>query len=135
MKVHGMEWKKYVGVCCNGVLAVAGKHCAIVAQIKDAASGAKFIYSSVLRQPLAARKMPAILKTVQTEGVKVVNFIKSIASNSKLFSILCNEMEREREHDKLLLSEVSRLSRTNVLSRPFGLRSEVQIFLSNTASG
>jgi hypothetical protein len=38
------------------------------------------------------------------------------------------------EHDKLLPTEVRRLSRENVLSRLFELRAEVQIFLSNTAS-
>jgi hypothetical protein len=45
--------------------------------------------------------MLAILKTVLAEAVKVVNFIKSRATNSRLFLILCNEMGSE--HDKLLL--------------------------------
>jgi hypothetical protein len=54
--------------------------------------------------------MPAILKIVLTDAVKVVNFIKSRATNSRLFSILCNEMGSE--HDKLLLhTEVGGLSR------------------------
>jgi hypothetical protein len=71
--------------------------------------------------------MPAILKTVLTEAVKVVNFIKSTVTNSRLFSILCNDMGSE--HDKLLHhTEVRWLSRRNVLRRLFGLRSEVQIF-------
>jgi hypothetical protein len=77
--------------------------------------------------------MLAILKTVLTEAVKVVNFIKSRATNSRLFSILCNEMGSE--HDKLILhTEVRWLSRGDVLSRLFELRSEVQIFLSDTTS-
>jgi hypothetical protein len=48
--------------------------------------------------------MLAVLKTVLTEAVKVVNFIKSRATNSRLFSILCNEMGSE--HDRLLHTEV-----------------------------
>jgi hypothetical protein len=77
--------------------------------------------------------MPAILKTVLTEAVKVVHFIKSRAMNSRLFSILCNEMSSET--DKLLLhTKVRWLSWRNVLSRLSELRSEVQIFLSDTTS-
>jgi hypothetical protein len=77
--------------------------------------------------------MPAILKTVLTEAVKVVNLIKSRATNSRLFSISCTEMGSE--HDKLLLhTEVRWLSRGNVLRRLFELPSEVQIFLSDTTS-
>jgi hypothetical protein len=69
--------------------------------------------------------MPAILKTVQTEAVKVANLIKSRETNSRLFSILCNEMGSE--HDKLLLrTEVSWLSRGNVLSRLFDYLNFVQ---------
>jgi hypothetical protein len=48
----------------------------------------------------------------------------SRARNSRLFSILCNEIGIQ--HDKLLLhTEVRRLPRGNVLSRLFELRSEV----------
>jgi hypothetical protein len=112
---------------------MTGKHSGVVAQIKKFAPDAKYVHCSIHREALAARKMPAILKTVQTESVKDVNFIKSRAMNSRLFSILCNEMGSE--HDKLLLhTEVRWLSRGNVLSRLFELRSEVQIFLSDTTS-
>jgi hypothetical protein len=90
------------------------------------------LFSSIHQEALAARKMPAILKTVLTEAVKVVNFIKSRALNSRLFSILCNEMGCE--HDKLLHTEVRWLSWRNVLSHLFELRSKVQIFLSDTTS-
>jgi hypothetical protein len=102
---------------------MTGKHSGVVAQIKEVAPDAKFVHCTTHREALAARKMPAILKTVLTEAVKVVRFIKSRATNSRLFSILCKEMSSE--HDKLLLrTEV----RGNVLSRLFELRSELRIF-------
>jgi hypothetical protein len=75
-----------------------GKHSGVVAQIKEVAPDAKFVHCSIHREALAARKMPSILKTVLTEAVQVVNFIKSRATNSRLFLILCNEMGSE--HDK-----------------------------------
>jgi hypothetical protein len=106
---------------------VTGKHSGVVSQIKEVASDAKFVHCSIHREALAARKMPAILKTVLTEAVKVVNFIESRATNSRLFLILCNKMGSE--HEKFLLhTEVRWLSRENVLSRLFEFRSEVQIF-------
>jgi hypothetical protein len=112
---------------------MTGKHSGAVAQIKEVAPDVKIVHCSSHREALAARKLPAILKTVLTEAIKVVNFIKSRATNSRLFSILCNEMGSE--HDKLLLhTEVRCLSRGNVLSRLFELRSEVQIFLADTTS-
>jgi hypothetical protein len=92
MKVHGIAWKKCVGVCSDGARAMTGKHSGVVGQIKDVAPDAKFVHCSIHREALAARKMPAILKTVLTEAVKVVNFIKSRATNSRLFPILCSEM-------------------------------------------
>jgi hypothetical protein len=76
--------------------------------------------------------MLAILKTVLTEAVKVTNFIKSRATNSRLFSISCNEMGSE--HDKFHHTEVRWLPRWNVLSRLLEILSEVQIFLSDTTS-
>jgi hypothetical protein len=111
---------------------MTGKRSGVVAQIKEVAPDAKFVHCSIHREALAARKMPAISKTVLTKAVKVVNFIKYRATNSRLFSILCNEMGSE--HDKLLHTEVRWLSRGIVLSRLFELRSEVQIFLSDTIS-
>jgi hypothetical protein len=94
---------------------MTGKHSGVVAQIKEVAPDAKFVHCW---EALAARKMPAILKTLVTEAVKVVNFIESRATYSRLFSILWNEMGSE--HDKLLLhTEVRWVSRENVLSRLF----------------
>jgi hypothetical protein len=108
-------------------------HSGFVAQFKEVTPDAKFIHCSIHREALAARKMPAILKTVLTVPVIVVNFIKTRAVNSRLFSILRNEIASE--HGKLLLlTDVWWLSRGYVLGRLLELPSEVQIFLYNTTS-
>jgi hypothetical protein len=46
MKIHGIEWKKCVGVCSDGACAMTGKHSGVVAQIKDVAPDAKFVHCS-----------------------------------------------------------------------------------------
>ena len=81
------------------------------------------------REALATKSMFAELKTVLDQSVKIVNFIKSKALNSILFTILCNKIGSD--HNKLLLhTEVRCLSRGKLLTQLFELRSEVQIFLS-----
>jgi hypothetical protein len=127
--LHRMEkicWSSLPWRTCNN-----GKHSGVVAQITEVAPDAKFVHFSI-REVLATRKMPAILQKFLTEAVKVVNFFKSRATNSRLFSILCNEVASE--HGKLLHTKVRWLSQGNVLSHLFDLHSELQIFLSNITS-
>jgi hypothetical protein len=55
-------------------------------------------------------------KTVLEDSVKIINFIKARPLNSRLFSLLCDDMGRE--HKQLLLhSEVRWLSRGKVSQR------------------
>ena len=125
---NGLNWENCVGICSDGAAAITGKHGGVVTRIKQVAPGAKFTHCSIHREALACKAMPATLKTVLDQSVKVVNFIKARALNSRLFSIICSEMGSE--HNTLLLhTEVRWLSRGKVLSRLFELRSEVQIFL------
>lgn len=101
----------------------------VIAKVKAVSPGTKFTHCSIHREALATKAMPKELKTVLEQSIKVVNFIKSRALNSRLFSILCNEMGSE--HNKLLFhTEVRWLSRGKVLIRLFELRSEVQLFLT-----
>ena len=63
-------------------------------------------------------------------AIKVVNFIKKSALNTRLFKQLCSDMNSE--HETLLFhTEVRWLSKGNMLSRLYELREEVQIFLTN----
>ena len=128
---NGIKWENCVGVCSDGARAMTGQHSGVITKIIQVAPNAKFTHCSIHREALASKAMPSNLKDVLDQAVKVVNFIKSRALNSRMFTILCNEMGSE--HNKLLLhSEVRWLSRGKVLSRLFELRSEVQIFLTNS---
>lgn len=126
---NGIEWQKCVGVCSDGARAMTGKHSGVISRIRMLAPSSVFIHCSIHRQALAAKHMPLELKKVLADAVKAVNFIKSRALNSRLFSVLCSEMGSL--HDRLLLhTEVRWLSRGKVLNRLFELRCEVQIFLN-----
>lgn len=64
------------------------------------------------------KKISAELNSVHTDIVKVVNYVKSIALNSRLFSLLCDNMEADNKQ-LLLYAEIRWLSRGKFLSRMF----------------
>ncbi|XP_029638825.1 protein FAM200B-like [Octopus sinensis] len=61
-------------------------------------------------------------------AIKVVNFVKGGALNSRLFKLLSKDMESE--HEALLFhTNIQWLSKGNMLGRLYELREEVAIFL------
>ena len=133
VRQHDVEWEKCVGVCTDGARAMTGKNSGVVSQIQKVAPQAKFVQCSLHRKALVAKKCPDAMKTVLTEAVKAVNFIKSKAANSRLFSILCGEMGSDHKH-LLFHTEVRWLSKGNCLARLFQLKQDVQVFLLDSKS-
>ncbi|XP_076063291.1 uncharacterized protein LOC143038157 [Oratosquilla oratoria] len=63
-------------------------------------------------------------------AIKIVNFVKAGALNSRLFKLLFKDMESE--HEALLFhTNVRWLSKGNMLGRLYELREEVEIFLDS----
>ncbi|XP_076053707.1 zinc finger BED domain-containing protein 5-like [Oratosquilla oratoria] len=63
-------------------------------------------------------------------AIKILNFVKAGALNSRLFKLLCKDMESE--HEALLFhTNVRWLSKGNMLGRLYELREEVEIFLDS----
>ncbi|XP_031330321.1 zinc finger BED domain-containing protein 5-like [Photinus pyralis] len=128
---NGLDWMNCVGFCSDGARAMTGKFGGVATKVKSVADSCTFMHCNIHRQALAVKCMPEQFKHVLQETIKVVNFIKSRALNSRLFSKLCSEMGSD--HIQLLLhTEVRWLSRGKMLSRLFELRSEVQLFLMET---
>ncbi|XP_012501552.1 PREDICTED: SCAN domain-containing protein 3 [Propithecus coquereli] len=124
----GLEFKFCVGVCSDGAALMTGKHSEVVTQIKELAPECKTTHCFIHRESLAMKKISAELNSVLTDIVKIVNYVKSNALNSRLFSLLCDNMEAD--HKQLLLhSEIWWLSRGKVLSRMFEIRNELLVFL------
>ena len=70
----------------------------------------------IRRENLAAKEIQGELAIVFKEVVSVVNFIKSGPLHTRLFRVLCDEMEAE--HNGLLFhSNIRWLSREKVLER------------------
>ncbi|XP_040312981.1 SCAN domain-containing protein 3 isoform X3 [Herpailurus yagouaroundi] len=126
----GLEFQFCVGLCSDGAALMTGRRSEVVAQIKELAPECKITHCFIHREGLAMKKISAELNSVLTDTVKIVNYVKSNALNSRLFSLLCDNMEAD--HKQLLLhTEMRWLSRGKVLSRMFEIRNELLVFLQS----
>lgn len=80
------------------------------------------------RQALACQTLPEPLMVTLDLAIKIVNHIKSSALNTRLFQVLCQELNSDQE-TLLFHTEVRWLSKGNMIARLFNLKSEVEILL------
>ena len=79
------------------------------------------------RQVLATKTLPQEFHDIMKSVVSVVNFVKTSASNSRIFSKLCCELDASN-NVLLFHTDVTWLSRSKVLTRVFDLRDELKTF-------
>lgn len=130
MKSNGINWNKCIGVCTDGAAAMTGRHSGVVQRIKAVAPRAVSTHCVLHRDALAARDMDPRLHEVLNNAVSIVNFVKARATNSRLFTALCEEVGSDH-HALLMHTEVRWLSRGHMLMRLFSLREELHTFLSD----
>ncbi|KAM4565936.1 zinc finger BED domain-containing protein 5-like [Odontesthes bonariensis] len=133
MRENDIDWTRCCGICSDGARAMTGRRSGLITRIQQVAPAAVWSHCIIHRQALAAKKMPEQLRTVLNEAVLIVNFIKARALNSRLFSILCEEMGAHYR-GLLLHTEVRWLSRGKVLTRLCELREEILLFLEDAKS-
>ena len=105
------------------------KHKGFLARVSQIAPHINFTHGIIHRENLAIKTLDQQLKCVLSSVVKIVNYIKSRPLQTRLFSILCDEMGSE--HKTLFLhSEVRWLSRRKVFTRLYELRNEAYLFLT-----
>ena len=92
-----------------------------------------FTHCMIDREALVAKKISPNLNVIVQDLVKIINFIKSRALNTRIFANLCGEMELEFK-TLLLHCEVRWLSKAKALKRLLLLRNEVVIFLTEKNS-
>uniref|UniRef100_K7FR34 DUF4371 domain-containing protein n=1 Tax=Pelodiscus sinensis TaxID=13735 RepID=K7FR34_PELSI len=121
---NNILWKNCVSVTTDG----AAVKKLFWGKFTEIAPHMKFIHCIIHRQAIAAKKMEPEVHKVLQDVIDVVNFIKTRPLNSRIFTILCNEMGSD--HENLLYhTEVCWLSRGKVLKRGVKLKDELRIFL------
>ncbi len=115
LKKYDIPWLNCVSICTDGCPSMIGKNEGLKSKVLKVAPHASHIHCMLHRQALAAKTMPFGLKGVMDDAIKVINFIKSRALETRLFENLCEEMGSL--HTNLLLHTAVRwLSRGKCLT-------------------
>ena len=121
-------WNKHVGVCTDGAPAMLGSRSGFITQVKQKNPEVVGTHCMIHREALASKTLPARLRATLTEVIKVVNYVKGSALNTRLFRQLCSHFD-STSYDLLLYTQVRWLSKGNMLERVLELRYELETFL------
>ena len=126
---YGLSWECCISICTDGTGAMVEKHKGFLARVPQIEPHINFTHCIIHRENVASKTLDQQLKCVLSPVVKIVNCIKSRPLQTKLFTILCDEMGLE--HKALIFhSEVRWLSRGKVLIRLYELRNKAYLFLT-----
>ena len=121
-------WNKLVGVCTDGAPAMLGSRSGFITQVKQKNLEVVGTHCMIHREALASKTLPARLRATLTEVIKVVNYVKGSALNTRLFRQLCSHFD-STHHDLLFYTQVRWLSKGNMLESVLELRYELETFL------
>lgn len=128
LEINEIPWSMCVSICTDGAGALTGSKKDFKVKVLEVSSNIMFNHCMIHREALVFKELQPDVNKVLINAMSVIHFIKSKSLNSRLFTILCNEMGSD--HKKLLLhTEVRWLSRGKILSRLFELKDEARIFL------
>ena len=130
---NSIAWNKVGSVCTDGAPALIGHRFGFVALMKQVAPHILSNYCAIHKYASAYKTLPFELKSVLDSVVKVVNFIRGRAVNSRLFKAFCNDLRKEHQY-LLFHTEVLWLSRGKVLYGVAELVTEVVVFLRENGS-
>ena len=126
--IEGLQWEKLCGVCTDGAPAMLGCKSGFQMKVKEKSPKVRRVHCMIHRYTLACKTLPNFLKKALNSVVKIVNIIKKSATTSRLFKQFCKEMDTGNE-TSLYYTAVQWLSKGNVFTRFFELRTEIKLFL------
>jgi len=121
---HGLKWENLCSVCTDGAQAMLGIRSGFSSMAKKMSPEATSIHCMIHRQALASKTLPTKLESTLAVLIKIVNYVKSSALNTRLFSELCNNLSADYK-TLLFHTKVRWLSQGNMLNRVFELRMEL----------
>ena len=124
-----LSWSKLVGVCTDGAPVMIGAKSGLVSMVKQKNPAIQGTHCMIYKETLVSKVIPKRLHEHLSVLIKVVNYVKSSALNTRFFSKLCIDMDAN--HTALLYhTQVRWLSKGSMLFRIFELR-EVKLLLQN----
>ncbi|CAH1958071.1 unnamed protein product [Acanthoscelides obtectus] len=114
---NDLDWKKLIGLCTDGAPAMIGVRSGLAKKLKVSTR------CVIHRQPLSSKTLLQKLCQALDSAITFVNYIKSSALNSRLFTLRCEDIDSE--HKVLLFHTEGRwLSKGNMLTRLHELKEE-----------
>ena len=116
-KKNGLDWKNLVGCTTNGAPSMLGCRSGFHSYVTS-------VHCFIHRFALCTKVLPAQLLACLKQVVKIINFVKASALNTRFFKQLCEDLDSE--HTSLLFhTEVRWLSRGNATKRLFEMKNEM----------
>lgn len=128
----GLKWQDCVSVCTDGAPAMRGIKKGFIANVLKCNANVKVVHCMIHREILVSKSVPAELLQTLSEVVKVVNYIKSNALRSRIFSALCEAMDSDYRC-LLFHTETRWLSKGKVLNRFVHMKDEILFFIETSA--
>ena len=127
-EVHKIDRKYLVSCTTDGAPAMMGKKAGVIQRLKSVSSQLIGNHCCLHRKVLSSKSMPGEFATTFNYIVQEINAIKSSATNSRLFTELCEVQEADFEN-LLFFTAVRWLSRGKAVQRVFELRAVIAEFL------
>ena len=88
-KKNDLEWSKLVGCTTDCAPAMLGKKSGFQSYVKTVSPEIIFTHCFIHRFALCAKVLPPKILSCLQQIVKIVNFVKTSALNTRLFANLC----------------------------------------------
>ena len=95
-----LSWSKLVGVCTDGAPAMIGANSELISLVKQKSPAIQGTHCVIHKALLVSKTIPKRLHERMSVVIKVVNYVKSSALNTRLFSKLCKDIDTD--HTALL---------------------------------
>ena len=86
-----LSWSKFVGVCTDGAPAMIGANSGLISLVKQKNTAIQGTHCMIHKAALVSKTIPKRLHEHMSVVIKVVNYVKSSALNTRLFSKLCKD--------------------------------------------
>ena len=88
-----LSWSKLVGVCTDGAPAMIGANSGLVSLVKQKNPAIQETHCMIHEVALVSKTIPKRLHEHLSAVIKVINYVKSLALNTRLFSKLCKDID------------------------------------------
>lgn len=128
LEKYGLSWDLFVAICTDGAPSMVGSVKGFASLVEKQNPYIVRTHSFLHREVLVSKIAQNEPKDVMNQVIEMVNFIKTRPLKSRIFELLCKDMN-SRYVRLLLHTEVRWLSNGNMLSRVIELQKELFIFL------